>query len=154
MSKLTISLDQITKPLMKKYGFYHNKIINDWHLIVGSDLADTTFPAKLANYKYRGKLENVLYINVSNSGTATEIIYKEQMILEKIALYLGYRAVDKIKIIQNPIFYREKEEVEKKVKLSSDQLELLQNLTQDIEDDELRKALQNLGSYIYGSYSK
>jgi hypothetical protein len=34
--KLSYHIDKLTKPMLQQYGFHHNKIFNDWHLIVVS----------------------------------------------------------------------------------------------------------------------
>lgn len=149
---ISYALDMVTKPIFKKRGFAENKIITQWPMIVGEALSNETSPKKLV-YRRDSKTDGILYVDVYDSGMAMEMTYMEPMIVEKIASYFGYRAVAKLKIMQNPgglnnkktkpDFYKATSEVGVDTKVR------LQEMLADIDDEELKNALSKLGESVY-----
>lgn len=147
--KVSSLLDQVTKPIFKKRGFYQHKLLTDWPMIVGPALAPHTIPQKIVSREVKGQKEGILYIDVQNSSAAMQLQFMEPMLIEKIAAYFGFKAVTKFKIQQKPMHsVREKEK--KAIILSDAENQLLENLTDDIRDMELQQSLKELGTYILG----
>lgn len=147
LSPLAESLDFITKPLFSKRGFSQNKILTEWHLIVGDDLAKFSSPKKLT-YPKNKKYGSTLFIEVYNSGKAMEFSYNTPIIIEKIAMYFGYKAISQIKIVQKPINNISHVKSDKEQMNKSFSQEQLNQLTSDIEDEDLRKCLNDFGLNI------
>lgn len=144
---LSHALDIITKPVFLKRGFAENRIITDWNKIVGDGLGACSVPRKLTFARDK-KIDGTLYIEVSNSGFATEMVYLEPMILEKISCYFGYKAVARIKIMQNLKAQKVQEKPVPPKNISAQNLSLLEASLVDIDDEELKKSLRSLGSGI------
>lgn len=145
---LSMALDVLTKPVFIKRGFAESRIITDWEKIVGKAIALHSIPRKLSFSRDR-HVNGTLYIDVNNSGFATELLYFEPIILEKISCYFGYKAVSKLKITQNlnfPIKTPNKESV--KQPLQKEAVEKLESLISSIDDPELKSSLRSLGSGI------
>lgn len=147
LSPLSQSLDFITKPIFAKRGFSQNKILTEWHLIVGNELAKFSSPKKLT-YPKNEKYGAVLHVEIYNSGKAMEFSYNTPIIIEKIAIYFGYKAVSQIKIVQKPASNNLKPKSAKKQTEKFFNHADLQELTNDIEDEELRQSLRDLGSNV------
>lgn len=150
MASLSIALETVIKPVIKKKGFLPHKIITDWHLIMGERLGKLTSPLKVT---FRGKKqeEGTLYIEAYNGGIAMEIAYLEPVLLEKIASYFGYMAVTKIKIIQKPATSGMDElfpDSYQAPHLSPEANNKLEILMRDIEDPILHEALHGLGRHV------
>ena len=149
MQKVSYLVDKVTKPILQKFGFYHNKIITDWRLIVGDKVATCSTPTKLILKK--GKYDGTLFINVTSSSIATELYYQTDLILEKLAFYFGYRAVTKLKIVQTPN-YDGTQPIPAKQNpetiLANTQKDHLTTMLSEIEDEGLRSALFTLGAYV------
>jgi hypothetical protein len=144
MRALSQTLNSVTNPIFRKRGFVENKIITDWSLIVGENLGNYSAPRKLFFGKDK-KTDGVLHVDVFDSGMAMELSYMEQVVLEKIASYFGYRAINKIKIIQKlgGGIAAKKQPPERK--LSEDKMMDLGGQLDDIDDEDLKKALQAFG---------
>lgn len=92
-------VEELAKPVFKKHGFAETKLLMAWNEIVGSALAQVTTPEKL-QFHGEGRKSGTLYIRVL-SGWALEIQHMEPQILDRIATYIGYRAVEKLRITQS-----------------------------------------------------
>ncbi len=142
------ALDIVTKPVFLKRGFAANRIITDWNKIVGDAAGACSVPRKLTFQKDQ-KANGTLYVEVTNSGFATQMVYLEPMILEKISCYFGYKAVARLKIMQNP----GSQALPPKKKLPSKTISLensnaLELSLSDIDDEDLRNSLRSLGQGI------
>lgn len=148
VKSLSYALDIVTKPVFLKRGFAENRIITDWKTIVGESISACSIPRKLT-FAQDKKSNGTLYIEVSNSSFATEMVYIEPMILERIACYFGYKAVSRLKIQQNPKIQEtvQKKTVTKKNMSEEEFLKLEQSIA-DIEDPELKASLLSLGMNI------
>ncbi len=100
-------VEPVTKPAFRKGGIAHMQIIRDWNSIVGAELAGHTQPVKVI-YPKDKNTEGVLTLRTSG-GFATEIQHLEPYILEKIAGFLGYRAIARLRIEQGPSFAKASE---------------------------------------------
>lgn len=145
---LSQALDIITKPVFLKRGFAQNRIITDWNKIVGDSIAACSVPRKLS-FQNDKKTNGTLYVEVSNSGFATEIVYIEPMILEKIACYFGYKAVSRLKILQNPknqVAAQPKKVPKKEISVENNNA--LELSLAGIDDEELKESLRSLGREV------
>ena len=99
LKKISNIISRIAEPIVKKKGFYHTKIITDWQEIIGEDLSKETCPIKIISNKQKNKTLFTLYIEVNNASTATQLSYLEEFLIEKISNYIGYKVINKIKLI-------------------------------------------------------
>ena len=93
--QVAFALRAVNQKINRKRGLVGSGIINDWANIVGQKLAEHTLPEKLDK-------NGTLRIRV-DSPIATEIQHLEPQILEKVAIYFGYRAARRLSIVQGPI---------------------------------------------------
>jgi hypothetical protein len=148
MYSLSIHLSKLTKPLFKKRGFTEFKIIQDWDNIIGPEFAAYTNPVKIA-FNDKNRKEGTLYIEVYNNALATKLFYLEPMIIEKIAVYFGYKAVTKLKINYKPLKFASVNSESNVVKeISSHKTESLLELIKEIDDPELKDVLFSFGKSI------
>jgi len=85
----------IRETIFKKANIY-SKITNNWKKIVGDDLFKTCYPKSFKNLKTSGIKR--LYIMVKR-GHEIEVEYSRNIIQDKINSFLGYKFVNKIKLI-------------------------------------------------------
>jgi hypothetical protein len=74
-------------------------IIVNWGAVVGVKFSSKAMPLKIANQRERSKKINILYISTSDASLAMEIAFQQDIIIERIAVYLGYKAIHKIKVV-------------------------------------------------------
>lgn len=147
-SELSSCLQRITQKVYKKQGFSESRIITDWPLIVGDKVAQYCTPVRLA-FHGKGKNKGVLHVEVYQDGIATNLLFLEPVILEKLASYLGYKAIEKIKLIHHPkpITIEAKKD-SKPASLDKDALAMLDELTANVKDEALAQSLRKLGERV------
>lgn len=141
------AVETVTRPAFRKHGIAESRIITEWAHIAGGVLAGKTLPTRIAFA--RGKRDHgTLHLTVS-PGWALEVQHLEPLILDKIATFFGYRAVAKLHITQAPLPLPEPPRRRKpETPLSAEDSANLTRLTDGVEDDELRRALESLGTAI------
>lgn len=84
----------ITGPLGKRFGAERVKIIFEWELIIGSEIAKFTTPCKIVATREK----KILIIISNNSSAAAMLSFTQNLITEKVNSYFGYQVIDGIKI--------------------------------------------------------
>lgn len=98
MKTLGGALHEVVAPVYQARGFAEAKLIADWLKVVGAEMAEKATPLKVT-FPQGQQVDGTLVIAVQG-GHAIEIQHLEPIILEKIATYLGHRAVSRVKIVQ------------------------------------------------------
>ena len=88
----------IYKIYKKKNPLLANIIIN-WQKIVGAKYMNNSFPLKINTVSEKGKKLNILMVEVNSSSTSVEIAFQQDIVIERLAVYMGYKAIDKIRTI-------------------------------------------------------
>jgi hypothetical protein len=147
---LASCVEPLTRPVLKTQGLAGSRVLTEWESIVGVQLSHHTTPEKLSfpNSKKTGgkKTGGTLVISVEN-GFATELQHMQPMILERLASYFGYQAINRIAISHTWPTEIKAEPVKPKATLPRESCAL----TDGIEDDELRDALKSLAETLSGS---
>ena len=87
------------------YKIYKNKnpilaeIIVNWQKIVGVKYSKNTLPLKINTIRDKNQRINILMVEVSNAATSVEIAFQQEIIIERLAVYMGYKAINKIRTI-------------------------------------------------------
>jgi hypothetical protein len=154
----------------RKRGFTESRIITEWARIVGDELALRTtplkigyarsFPKELKAGKPAAKSSNVdnkqtatvLKLAVQSSW-ATQIQHMEPQILERISSYFGFKAVEKLVIMQTLITRAHPKPVPKRDLSIPDHLKSRPDIVA-VHDESLKNALLHLGKAIIDGYSK
>lgn len=90
----------LTTPVFRKHGI-EAKLVADWATIVGSEIAAHTSPSTL-RFPKGEKVGGTLTILVE-SAYALPLQYQTPLIIEKLAVYFGHRAVERIALSQTRI---------------------------------------------------
>jgi len=155
---LAAALDNVLKPTLSRYSRVEAELLVHWDLIVGKKFDAICRPEKV--FFSRGKKQNgtlTLYVSAMD---ALDIQHSTPQIIEKIAVYFGYKVIAHIKIHQVDADFLDKKS--DNVKPSSLQKNITKNISPSsgtslpaynpvkIEgmDDELCAALNSLGSTL------
>jgi hypothetical protein len=163
MNLVSYHINELLSPIMKKKGINHGRIFLDWPNIVGEKVAQFSWPQKIVRDRQFQNKESkeskdhnsnlsILYIEVSNSSFATELKYLENHLIEKISVYFGYKAISQIKVKIN-LQSRSSLPTMVNSKLTKEQDLKLEDSVAEINEEELRCALKNLGA-ISQSYNQ
>ncbi len=96
MKLLSHDINIIVKRVFKKQPFLAEIMIN-WDKIVGPKFSSKVIPLKVRNIKEKGQKIKVLHVQVDNSSIALEFAFHQQIIIERISVYLGFKAIHNIK---------------------------------------------------------
>ncbi len=110
MRALAAAVAKVAKPALRRRGLAAGRVVADWPEIVGAELAAQCLPERLvsggpehgATGHGGSKQGGVLHIRVAGP-LATELQHLEPLVVEKINTYFGYRAVDRLRLIQGPM---------------------------------------------------
>lgn len=136
-------INRIVKPVYQQNGFSEHRLLTEWPKVVGADLARYSTPKKLVFPK--GKREQgTLHISVF-PGRALELQHMLPVILERIAVYFGYNAVQKLVFTQDAMA---RPALKKKSKAIATEAPEVTQTVALCEDEALRAVLASLGTAI------
>lgn len=95
-------IDDVNKIIYKIYKTKHpllGEIIFNWSKIVGIKYSNNTAPLKISTVKEKKQKFNILLVEVNDSSTSVEITFQQDIIIERIAIYMGYKAINKIRAV-------------------------------------------------------
>ena len=137
---INIAVKTLTKDIFKKKGFKENLIFQEWSIIVGEKLAKYSIPERIISQTCLKVIVDPAY--------ALEFQYKTEFITKRLQEIYGYKKFRKFIIKQ--------QELEGKTSLDTTAIDSERHKEtvftelnkKDIFDNDLRKALNNLGRSI------
>lgn len=147
----------LAKQLLGKNGFMQIDLAANWEEIVGAELAKYVLPQKISFIKDK-RTEGTLYLMVFGGAFALEVENNKLKILQKVNSFFGYEALDKIKILQNNnpdnfLLQKNVSDKPKKNLVSDKEESYINELTEGVDNENLRRRLENIGREIL-SHSK
>jgi hypothetical protein len=137
-------VERLVKPVYSQHGFNEHRLLTQWAEVVGQDLARYSVPKKLVFPK--GKREQgALHISVY-AGRALELQHMQPMILERIATYFGYNAIERLVFTQDATTKPTSKTRGKKVAIAPDAA--VDSVVASCEDEALRAVLASFGTAI------
>jgi hypothetical protein len=94
--------NEVNKLIYKIYKKRHPllaEIILNWQKIVGIKYSNNTWPIKISTHKEKQEKINILLVEVNNSSLSMEMAFQQDVIIERMAVYLGYKGINKIRMI-------------------------------------------------------
>ncbi len=149
LRQASVALNKIMSPLYTKRGTVQSRLLMDWEKIVGKTLAKGSAPTRLV-FKEGYRVNGLLYVEIYHSSLATQMMYMEPIILEKIATYFGYKAVANMRLIQKPASISMAKPQKKPfyVPARTQENPKLFAALEPIEDESLRTSLENLSKFL------
>ena len=139
MKPVSSIVQRVLAPVLNKKNAYIAKLIFNWTEIVGESIARHSIPAKIKPLNNK----NILYIMLSNSAIGVEIYYMKLNIIDKITFFLGFKAVDDLKVMLQPLSSGIQDKSEDVVENSIDVVSKREEL-EIIKDVDLQKNLGKL----------
>lgn len=155
LTNVAKTVNPLLRQLLGNNGMLFLELLSSWEQIIGKELSAYCLPQNIV-FKKDERTDGCLSISVLSGAFAMEIQQKQQQIIEKINSFFGYPAISKLKIIQsaNPEnFLLDKKPIDKMKKsvVSASEESYITELTKDINNDELRKTLENIGKYVFSN---
>ncbi len=88
------------KKLLKNRGFFELELLSNWEKIVGISFNKLSYPTKIKTTNSNPKGKGKLVVKVDRS-ISFAFEHEHKKIVDKINLFFGYNAVEKIEIIQS-----------------------------------------------------
>jgi hypothetical protein len=143
-------IGNLTRPLVRKRGFFHAEILLHWDQIVGPDMANFTAPIRYSPPRGENAGGGTLTIRVSGPA-ALELQHRMPQIIERVNTYFGYRAVERVKMMQGDVT-RPERPVKRPENVPEGEIRPdSEKVIGEIEDPALRETLLRLGRHISGS---
>ncbi len=142
--RLTYEIRAISKPFLAKRGFAGIDIIECWNDIIGPDMAPGIRPEKLVFEKDERK-NGILHVKSAGGAFAILFEHKKLQIIERINTFFGYPAVARIHITQGKLHFTKPESVIPVRKPTPAQLKKLNAKVAQIENEELREKMYQIG---------
>jgi hypothetical protein len=139
---LAASLPRVTGKAFGRRGLAEGGLVADWPSIVGAQLAAVSLPRGLSR---AGK--GTLTLRVE-SGHAVTLQHLEPLVIERINSYLGYPAVQRLRLQQGPLGGRPGPLRPPPAPLTDDEEDGLRARTATVNDKALRSALERLGRAV------
>ena len=90
------TLRRVMEPVFKKHALAEAQMILDWSKIIGSEMAGRCYPEKLTFP--RGKREEGTLVMAVDSGSSLLVQHSQDLLMDWINTYFGYKAVSKIQL--------------------------------------------------------
>jgi hypothetical protein len=140
------------RPLFEKRGLASGEVALRWSEIVGDALAQFSLPVKLSGGSMPGKgnrdgVGGVLTVRVSGAA-ATEISHLSPQLIDRVNVFYGFRAVDRLKIEQGPLPRRARKMQKRLRSLSDSETRELESTLTGIESADLKERLARLGRLV------
>ena len=155
--KASVLLKKNIQKVSESRGFAQSRVLTHWSEIVGEEISSVSIPTKVS-YKTDGLGATLTILTSGSSGLILEM--QKEFIRTKINAVYGYNAVQKIKITQSsPLALIRKNENPKSVipKKNKPKVEIstsLEKAVNEIEDKNLRQALEELAINVFTKLEK
>lgn len=136
----------LTDPLLRKRGFVEGRIVRDWPLIVGADLAAICLPESLAFP--RGKRDGATLRLLAAPARALELQHALPQLIERVNAHFGWAAVLRVAIRQGPLPPRPKSRLRPMRPLTAAERAGVAERVAAVADPELRRRLAALGEAV------
>ena len=143
MRRLSTMIEPMIAPSARERGFAISRIISHWHNTVG-DLSEWCRPTDI-QFPRGSRTNGTLKLQIA-SGRGPQAQAMSQRIIDAVNAFFGYRAVDRITIVQSLTPVSKLAETQKPTAISGDKnIWALDEKLKNIKSPELRAALRRLG---------
>ena len=102
MKLISTNVLSIIKKIFNLHHPYFGEIMINWDKIVGHKYSNLTTPISIKIFKEKGEKLNILNVSVTNSALALELSFLQDVIIERITIYLGRKAIHKMRFVVRP----------------------------------------------------
>lgn len=141
-------------PAARKRGFASAAILTHWDSIVDAETALTALPERLIWPRRRSGEEEAgggaTLVVATNGASAMVLQHTAPLLIDRLNTFFGWRAVERLKIVQRPIPVREAPPPPPPPLSAEDEAALAERLAA-LEDSPLKAALERLGRAVLSS---
>ena len=98
MKKINLVVEKLLNKIYGSNSRIITKLMVNWAKIIGEEFSQNTYPYKITSYMERGRQVNILHVRAKNSAISTTLSYSQDIVLERIAIFLGVTTINRMKI--------------------------------------------------------
>lgn len=149
-SPLAATVAELAVPLLGRRGLVEGRLMIEWPLIVGEQLAARARPEKLAS-RQRGEDGAALQVRVASGAAALELQHAAPQVIERINRYFGFRVVGRLRLVRGPLpaILSAPPPPAPPPPLAPEAQAKVEAAIAGIEDPQLKQALAALGRRLY-----
>jgi len=140
------AVPKLTDPLLRKRGFVEGRIVRDWPLIAGINLAAGCLPESLSFP--RGRRDGATLKLLAAPGRALEVQHALPQLIERVNGHFGWAAVARVTIRQGPLPARAASRLRSLRALGAAERAGVAERVAGVADPELRRRLAALGEAL------
>lgn len=148
---LAETASSLLEPILRKKTGLNLELMENWPLLVGEDIAQSTMPLKII-WARRTSVDDpfkpATLVVGCEAYAAMILTHESNEILQRINAFFGYVAIDRIKIEQR-VVEEQKVMRKKRPPVDENDRKVIDELTGPIENEVLRKSLCDLGLSIF-----
>ncbi|MBA2628458.1 MAG: DUF721 domain-containing protein [Rickettsiaceae bacterium] len=99
MKPIVNDINKLIHSIFKRQNPILAELIINWGKIVGIKFSNQSNPLKITINREGGKQINILHVAVDSSSVSIELAYQQELMIERIAIYLGYKGIHKIRLL-------------------------------------------------------
>ena len=99
MKPISEGVSHLLKNILNKKDPILAEIIINWAKIAGAKFSRTAIPVKISKSREKSNLINILHVETTNAAFAMEMSFQQDIIIERITIYLGFKAVHRLKLL-------------------------------------------------------
>ena len=146
-------LPAAARKVFREYGFAEDTLIRRWREIVGQKTADVTLPLKLTYGKEKGEKVATLHLLVE-SGAALEVQHQIPLLIEKLNIFYGHRAIERVALLQGAPQKKNKPAKVKTTPPNPAAVKQMELWTKAMKDSGLKETLIRLGVEVLSTEKK
>lgn len=148
---------KVLEPVLARRAGMTLDLIKAWPELVGEEFRETTRPEKI-NWPRRAHEDDpfkpaVLVVACENSA-ALFFQHEQPAILERVNIFFGFEAIDRMTILQKSVLTSKPEKHEKPAEMTEDDQVRLETILEEIDDPKLKETLEKLGRGVISRGSK
>lgn len=98
MKSISDEINNIIRKIFYKRDPILAEIIINWNKIVGVKFSTSSNPVKIIKMREKGGMVNIFHIHTTNSSLSMEMSFQKEVIIERIAVYLGFKAIHSLRL--------------------------------------------------------
>ncbi|WP_165380269.1 DUF721 domain-containing protein [Candidatus Finniella inopinata] len=147
---LGVVMGKVMTPVCRQQGLITADLVLEWPRVVGAELANVSQVLKIS-FSAGRRQQGCLHLQTSSTMAAV-LTYSQATIIERVNQYYGYQAIDRVRVFHKPL--SGVVPIKKTATLVKAPLpEAWQGLLQDVSDDSLKQALENLATSLQARVS-
>ena len=99
MKPIVNDINKLIHSIFKRQNPILAEFIINWGKIVGVKFSSQSNRLKITISTEGGKRINILHVAVDSSSVSMELAYQQELMIERIAIYLGYKGIHKIRLL-------------------------------------------------------